>query len=187
MALSDLQWLRLKIADRPRLLLHDPLGVGDGANTLFKLRVAPIVADSETVTVNGVEQTQDTDYTIDNSLGLITFTAAPAADAEVVATFQFVAFTDTELTDLLTAEGSRQRAAMEAVRWLLADQDRFLKYTFGQETVDRSGARDALQFLLEELKSSQPAPIGLVWADTDEREDIMFPYIEQDEELVDVA
>jgi uncharacterized protein (TIGR02217 family) len=43
---------------------------------------------SATVYVNGVKKTQGTDYTV--SLGLVTFTAAPAASASVTADFTFL-------------------------------------------------------------------------------------------------
>jgi len=185
MALTDLQMLRLKIADRAHLVLGDVLGQGDGTNKLFRTRIAGLVLDSDQVFVAGVQKTRDVDYTIDLGLGLITFVVAPVLDAEVTAHYQWVTFSDIELGDLLTSM-SVLRAAIEAIRWLLADQDRFLKYTFGQETVDRQGARQGLVDLLDELRREVTPSVGLVKADTPDREALMFPFIQQGAELVDV-
>ena len=52
---------------------------GDGTTTVFNLSHGSIVQGSVTVTVDGVQQTEDTDYTVDYSAGTITFTTAPAA------------------------------------------------------------------------------------------------------------
>ncbi|HEX76957.1 MAG TPA: DUF2460 domain-containing protein [Dehalococcoidia bacterium] len=50
---------------------------GDGTTTAFTLSYRPVMPKSETVTVDGVSQTRDTDYTIDNRTGVITFATAP--------------------------------------------------------------------------------------------------------------
>ena len=165
MALTDLERLRLLIADRPRVILQEIIGTGDGSETLFLLQMAPVVAESETITVNGTVQTRDTDYTLDNGVGLVTFTAAPAAGAELKATYRWTTFSDEELQDLLDQGLSVTRAAIQAIEWLLADTDRFIKYTFGQESVDRTSAREGLEHLLAGLRQQLSGPVTLVKAD----------------------
>lgn len=177
MALTDLERLRLKIADRPRPLLNDPVGVGDGESVQFRVRIAPIVEDSDVVLVGGVVQERDEDYTIVPGLGVLTFATAPTAGDAIVAGYSWVAFSDDELQDVLDRFPSLDAAALEVITWLLADADRFLKYTFGQESVDRSSAREALQYLQERLRTISGAPVGLVKADTVEREALMAPFI----------
>lgn len=74
-----------------------PIGTGDGVTTAFQLvrnfggflEVCQNPANqSATVYVNGVKKTQGTDYIV--ALGLVTFTAAPAASAAITADFVFL-------------------------------------------------------------------------------------------------
>jgi hypothetical protein len=190
MALTDLQRLRLKIADRPSVVLNEQIGAGDGATTKFKTQLAPVVSESETVTVNGAEQTRDTDYSIDDGTGVITFDGAPASEAAIKVSYQWTTFSDEELNDLLDQKGSIVGAAIEAIGWLLADTDRLISYTYGQEKVDRKDVRRALNDLLDRLEKearSRPGMMGVILADTDEREDLMEPWIDQDEDTLDVS
>lgn len=185
MPLSALEQLRLAIADRPRLALNEGLGVGDGVTVQFQSGLFPIVAGSTALRVAGALKTPTTDYTLDLSVGLVTMTAAPVAGAAVTLTYRWVAFTDDELTDLLTTYVTVNAAAAQAVRWLLADTERFVKYTFGQETVDRTAAREALLDLLHQLTQRSGVAAGLVYATTTDRETLLAPFIEQPEDLND--
>jgi uncharacterized protein (TIGR02217 family) len=77
-------------------------GTGDGATTIFGLyktyssggvtrtrRIVKPVAGTVTIYKNGVLQTLTTDYSIDYSTGIVTFTAAPAAAAVLGCKGQF--------------------------------------------------------------------------------------------------
>lgn len=187
MALTDLQRLRLLVSDRERAILTEVLGEGDGTTVDFKMMVGPVVLDSDSVWIAGVAQVRGVDYTIALDLSIVTFTVAPTASAVVTCSYRWTAFTDEELEDVLSRKPSVYSAAIEVVSWLLANRDLFLKYTFGQERVDRSAARDALTSLLDELRTMKGSPIGLVKAVSPERERLMSPFIEQDEDLVNVA
>ena len=78
------------------------LGTGDGATTQFQLikkytkgafsRTRSInkpVAGTVRVSIDDVEQTETTDFTVDTTTGIITFVAAPANGEVVKAGFQF--------------------------------------------------------------------------------------------------
>jgi hypothetical protein len=189
MALTTLQRLRLRIADRAKVTLDETLGIGDGVVTEFQMHLAPVVSGSESLKLvaGGVAtpQTRDVDYVINNDLGLVTFTAAPADSTQVRASYQHTTFTDTELNDLLDQQNdSVARAAIRAIEWLLADTDRFIKYTFGQESVDRSSVREGLNDLLTRLERQVGSGlVALVKADTEDREDLMAPFIDDEVEL----
>ena len=190
MALTDLQRLRLKIGDRASVVLNEQIGAGDGTTTKFKTHLAPVISESETITVDGAEQTRDTDYSIDNGTGVITFGSAPAGGMVVKCSYQWTTFSDEELSDLLEQRENVVVAAVEAVCWLLADTDRLISYSFGQEKVDRKDVRKALIDLLDRLGKEargRPGMIGLILADTDEREGLMEPWIDQDEDMLDVS
>lgn len=187
MALTNLQRLRLMVSDREKAILTEEVGEGDATTVDFQTMVSPVVSLSDTVWVNGVPQVRDTDYTIALDLGVLTFTSAPASTASVTCSYRWVTFTDDELTDALTRHGSVRMSAIEVVGWLLANRDLFLKYTFGQETVDRSATLKALQALLEQLRSGAGGIVGLVKATTPERERLMAPFVEQEKGLGNVA
>ncbi len=187
MALTLLERLRLRIGDRPRLVLWETAGVGDDLETKFQVELRPVIDASESVVLqDGSGRTplvRDTDYTFDYLQGLATLTTAPADSTLVLVTYTWVVFSDVELADLLEQSGSVVVvAAIQAVTWLLADTERFIRYTFGQETVDRTGARDALLGLLAALKTEIGAPAGLVKADTADRQTMMAPFLDSDAE-----
>jgi len=178
MALTDLERLRLAIADRPRVALREQVGVGDGVSTQFQTQLFPVVDTSETVLVNGVPSAA---YALDAATGVLTFTSAPLSEAQIVATYSWSVFSDAELQDLLDQGVSVPRAAIQAIMWLLADSERFLKYTFGQESVDRSEAREGLERLLQTLSTSLThGAVKLVLADSDYRKCLMSPFIQQE-------
>ena len=65
------------------------VGVGTPGKKVFHLDNAPVTASSETIYVDGVAQVRDTDYTINNSSGKITFTVAPPDNASITADYQY--------------------------------------------------------------------------------------------------
>jgi uncharacterized protein (TIGR02217 family) len=81
---------------------HQVIGTGDGVTTGFQLSktygnglreykraIAKPVAGTVRVAVAGVEKAVGSDFTIDHTTGIVTFLAAPAADANVTAGFEF--------------------------------------------------------------------------------------------------
>ena len=57
---------------------------GDNSTTIYQLRELSIGATALIVTVNGVANTEDSEFTVDRTLGQVTFTSAPTTDALVV-------------------------------------------------------------------------------------------------------
>lgn len=185
MALTDLERLRLRIADRPRMVISEDVGLGDGVRLGFQTRGAPIFPDSEAVVIASGNLTTvlypGADYSLDYDLGLLRLDSAPLAGEAVRLAYRWAAFSDAELTDLLAqAGGDNAGAAVLALQSLLADADRWIKYTLGQETVDRIAARDAVLSLIEQLKADRGGVGGLVQADSDYRLCLMAPFVEQE-------
>lgn len=198
MAVTDLRRVRLQIADLPRKVIREQIGVGDGYVTKFQAQLWPILEEIDeveilstiSVRIAGVEtvKVRVTDYDIELGAGVVVFVAAPVADAQIFAAYYWAAFTDADLGDLLSVHGDNVTlAAMGAIQWLLADSDRFIKYTFGQDMVDRTTSRKGLLDLYAVLRGRLGAPVGLVKARSDDREALMYPFIEQAEALQDVT
>ncbi|NBD34396.1 MAG: hypothetical protein GVY30_00170 [Chloroflexi bacterium] len=177
MTIDDLAWLRLAIQDRYRISLEEIIGLGNGARTRYQTGMAPVVSESEEIRVDTTVKARDVDYTIDTDTGLVTMTAAPSDAAEIIASYQWSAFSDAELNDLLDRYNTVTNAAIAALKAILADNDRFLKYTFGQESVDRTAARDAISDLIDMLKGDIGGTARLVKADTDARRKLIKPYM----------
>lgn len=74
------------------------IGDGDGTQTAFQIvknygsfqrTITKIVAGTDKVAVNGVDQVRGSDYTIVNTTGVITFSTAPTAGHSVTCGFEF--------------------------------------------------------------------------------------------------
>lgn len=180
MAVNDLDRLRLYTADRPRLVLDEIMGYGDGARTFYEIQMVPINLDSEVIIVNSVAQVRDTDYSIDFDIGLVTFAAPVTADQLIKATkYTWTTFTDAELEDVLDRQGDDVvRASIDVIQWLLVDVERFMKYFLGQEMIDRNIGVKALEGMLERLQSIIGSPAEVILADTPELAAVMAPFIE---------
>ena len=82
---------------------EEQIGLGDSSTTVFQLTKTyttgtqtyirniykPVPGSLVSLTVNGVAQTESTDFTIDYTTGLITFTSAPASGHAIVVTIEF--------------------------------------------------------------------------------------------------
>jgi len=60
---------------------------GDGASTIFQLAESGLDSDSITITVNGVVNTENTEFTVNRSLGQVSFTTFPPNEAIVSITW----------------------------------------------------------------------------------------------------
>jgi hypothetical protein len=184
MALTDLQYIRLTLNLPHRVILRESLGTGDGASTKFNTQLWPIIAESETVRVGGVVKTRDSDYSIDNDLGLIIFTVAPGDGLAIDTDYKWSVFSDAKIEGLLERYNDQVNPTMrDLVRALIANSDLFIKYTTGMESVDRSKALDALKTLYAELQEEPAgaAAQSVVWVqsdvDTYERDVAWEPFI----------
>ena len=168
--MTNLQYIRLTLNLRYRVILREELGTGDGASVKFQTRLWPIIALSETIRVDGTAKTRTTDYDIDNDTGLITFKSAPADGKLVDADYSWSVFSDQHITDLLDLYNDQvNRVMRDLIMALLANTDLFIKYTTGMESVDRSKALDALRGLYDELKDAPSIAIAqsVVWTKVD--------------------
>jgi len=179
---DNLARLRLRIADRPRYALHELVGAGDGLTLGFRLTGAPVVSGSVQVIIIAADSTTaevltSSDYDVDLPSGILLLRVAPVLAERVQVSYSWSVFSDAELLDVLVqVNDDVARATALCLTMLLADADRFLKYTLGQEQVDRSAAREALQAALDELRKSTTAPRGLVWANDTTTEALLYPF-----------
>lgn len=98
--------------------------------------------NSTIITVNDVEKTPGTDYSLDFDTGLITFLSSKTpVDTHIVLglVYSFYAFSDAELEDILDDENDViLMSAARCLRILAADAARFFMWRSGDETVDKN-------------------------------------------------
>ncbi len=129
--------LRLKILDRPQIVIGERVGTGDGSTKVYKLRHCPVMSGTAVIYVENVAQTVGDDYTLDCQTGKLTFTAAPDDGDSIRAEYEFAAFTDEDLTEFLdSAGGNLALAAGEALTSLVADRSRLVTWSRGDAKID---------------------------------------------------
>jgi|SRR3990167_726018 len=93
---------------------------GDGVSVRFQVLNFPIYPDTENVDDGG---SPSPEYTMDDSVGLITFTAAPANTESVTVTYKHSLLTDAEIQDFLDLEDDDVKlAAADALDSIASSQ-----------------------------------------------------------------
>ena len=137
--------LRLKILDRPQLVIGERVGTGDASLKVFKLLNKPIMSDSVTVYLDGIAQTEVTDYALDYDTGKLTFTSAPDSGESITSDYEFATYSDDELGQFLTSSGDNLAlAAGSALTSLVADRSRLVTWSRGDMKIDYDRLRKDL-------------------------------------------
>lgn len=119
MALTDIEQVRLKTGDRP--ILQREAWTADGLTSDIRVAAKPIL-DSPVPRVwkENVLLVDVTDYTIDQTNGIVTLTSVPTVGARVVIEYAAVVFSDEEVQALLDASGSNTFLAAAHLLWAWA-------------------------------------------------------------------
>lgn len=119
MALTDLQRVRLRIADQSSIVRE--IAEGDAVAKFFKLdhenvATSPAIA----VWINDVLQSDPANYTTDVANGIVTFVSAPAVNDDIVFQYYWTLFTDEEVQDFLDQNGGSVNIASAKLLYSLA-------------------------------------------------------------------
>ena len=135
--MTNIERLRLAVHDKEKVQTEEIIGVGDGVRKKWVLEMQPIIADSEVIVIDDVPTS---DYDLNCNTGLVIFTTAPTNLAVIKAqVYSYYAFSDVDLTEILTEESSNiLMAAARCLRTLAADAARFFVFSSGDEKVDKS-------------------------------------------------
>lgn len=152
---TDEQTVRTLIGDNKKCALNERVGVGDGTNKYFKLDMFPVVSSptaSVIILVTGVAATTAT-TTFDEALGRVTFTVAPSAGDNILATYEYHALSSGEISDFLSGlTGSPKLAASNAALALAGNASKLFSYTMGEKSVDKKKVAQNLLALSKQLK-----------------------------------
>ena len=118
--------VRSLIADS---ILYDRAAVlGDGVSLEFQLPNYPVFPDSQSVVLDGAPQTEVTDYTMDDGVGVVTFLSVPADGSSVTVTYKYSILTDSQIQSFLDLEEDDIKlAAADALNSIAANQALVLK------------------------------------------------------------
>lgn len=134
--MATIEQLRLKILDKPQVVIGEKVGVGDGSKAKFKLKLVPIMDESVTLYIDG-EVLEEENYELDYETGVITFDSAPEEGEAVVADYGFTAFSDSDLQEFLDESGGNlAMAAGNALMSLLADRNRMVSWSRSEGRID---------------------------------------------------
>jgi hypothetical protein len=172
--MATIEEFRLKILDRPQVVLDERVGSGDGSATVYKLSHAPVMDGTAHVRVNGVEKVEGTDYTLDSATGKLTLVAAPGQGLAIVASYDFAAFSDSELQAFLDgAGGNLALAAGEALTSLISDRARLVTWSRGDTRIDYDRLRRDITNVAERYLSQGRSEVGGAKADDVEWEEVV--------------
>lgn len=119
MALTDIERVRIKIADKSSIVRE--IDEGDGVARVFKLGNENVMASPALqVWVNDILQTDPGDYSVDLTNGIVTFTAAPTLNIDIVFQYYWTLFTDNEIQDFLDENGGSVNIASAKLLFALA-------------------------------------------------------------------
>ena len=83
---------------------REDLGEGDGTQVEWSLANNPVLEESEAIYIDSVEQTRDTDYTIDYNTGVVSFTTAPATEDLIIADYYYLDATAAEASIVINGD-----------------------------------------------------------------------------------
>lgn len=121
MTLSTVEKIRLRTSDKATITRE--VANSDGISIYFRLDHHPVATSPALeVRVNSVLQTVGVNYTVNTDQGIVTFTVAPAVNADVEFTYYWMIFTDAEIEDFYDeAGGSLALASAKVLLAIAAD------------------------------------------------------------------
>lgn len=162
--MTDLQMLRLKLGDD--ISSASDKVIADGEMQKAKLSHGHIVDGTLLVYIDDELQAAPANYTFDLLEGSVLFNIVPDEGKTIKASYQFSAFTDSELQELLDdSNGDVTGAIIQAIHILLADYSRKFDYSTGQQDMKPSQVFQNLRQLLEiysSKSSNEAASIQMV-------------------------
>jgi hypothetical protein len=160
-SMATIEELRLKILDRPQIVLDERVGSGDGEKTVFKLAHSPVMSGTANVRVGGDVQVASTDYELDCLTGKLTFDEGPKDGDAIVASYDFAAFSDSELQVYLDgAGGNLALAAGEALTSLVSDRARLVTWARGDMRIDYDRLRQDISDVAARYLSQGRSEVG---------------------------
>lgn len=172
--MASVDELRLKILDRPQIVLDERVGTGDGSAIVMKLNHAPIMSGTAYIRVGGTQMTEIAGFTLDYSTGKLTFATCPNEGDAVVASYDFAAFTNFELQQYLdNAGGNLALAAGEALLSLVADRSRLITWARNDMRLDFDQLRRDITSVAERYLSQGRSESGSPRADSIDWEEVV--------------
>jgi hypothetical protein len=105
MVLSAVEVVRLKTSDQSTFVREDQWS-GNGVDNYFKMNNSDLVSATPMVVYKNGVVVAGANYTVNYTVGSVTFTVAPANDDALIFEYWTIVFTDEEITQFLTEAGN---------------------------------------------------------------------------------
>jgi len=143
--MTDIEIFRMKLGDYLKPQIDKE--IGDGLASIYRLTHRHI--QDYVVTIDGAEMTEETDYIMDASNGILETTTPPSDGDIVKVQYKYEGFTDADITALITQYSNVDNAIIEGIKALMADAARRFDYSEAQTDMKPSQIFDHLKQLLE--------------------------------------
>lgn len=140
--MSEIATLRRRVGDRTKA--QRDIATGNGLDRTFHLQYDNVFSVLIQI---GAAEVPSTDYSVDGPGGRVTFNIAPEEDAKVSFDYNYAAYTDEELTEIIDEYGL-DGGTVAVLEELTADSARLYDYSQGETTNKRSQIFDHLTKLL---------------------------------------
>ena len=159
--------VRLLIRDKPKPLRNIQIGVGDGAEDIFRVPILTVntlaIGDPDlTISLFDPNTGVYVDGVINNfdyETGDVELSAAPGIGIVIIAYFSYVIFTDAEITLVLALDevaSCHYLAAAFCLQSIINDTSRLVSFTQGDAKYDFSKVSDRLERSIKLLWKQSP-------------------------------
>lgn len=162
-----IQAVRLLISDKPKPLRNIQIGVGDGAETIFRvpiLTVNVLESGDPDLTIDLFDPNTST-YTIANIVdfdyetGDVELSIAPDSGVVIIAYFSYVIFTNTEIEFILGLDeigNCHYLAAAFCMQSIINDSSRMISFTQGDASYKFDAVAKRLENSIERFWKQSP-------------------------------
>jgi len=168
--------------DQVRALDADPYqydrttDVADGVATDFQTANYPVFPLSEKVYINGALKVRNVDYTIDNDTGVISFTAVPTLNANVVVTYKWSILSDASLQVMLDLVNANVLLGAAMALDTIASSETLIQKVITLLDLTTDGSKVAASLRAHALELRDQNAQGLATGSAD---DVPFDWAEQ--------
>lgn len=155
--MSDISTIRTLIADPVQYGKHEV--IADGKSKEYLVPNSPVVPNSQTVYIDGDDQTEGTDYTFDDDLGLVVFATKPEESKTILVTFRFSILSDEQIQSLLDLNGGDVQLAAADACESIATSEALIQKKLKMLDFQTDGPA-LLEALLKRAKSLRDTALG---------------------------
>lgn len=155
--MSKVEQLRLKILDKPQVIIGEVLGRGDSETKVFRFKFRPLISEKITIYSDG-DEVKDSHYDLmrmtQTDPWQVVFNYSIDEGIKITADYQTAAFSDAELKNyLLDADDNLYLAAGNALDALLGDRMKLERWSKADYRIDLATLRRDISDVAQKFKN----------------------------------